>query len=123
MQDELIMVYNADGGIFSVVSDAVHKLVSPQTYACSLCAVTYGAVSMRTAWRAALDALPQRKVFLHRDEFARTWPDVDIALPAILLRRSDAAPVVLIGRDELNRIGDLDALIALLRQRLDDQPQ
>ena len=123
MQDELIMVYNADGGIFSVVSDAVHKLVSPQTYACSLCAVTYGAVSMRTAWRAALDALPQRKVFLHRDEFARAWPGLDIALPAILLRHSDPAPMVLIGRDELNRTADLDALIALLRQRLDDQPQ
>jgi hypothetical protein len=123
MQDELIFIYNADGGIFSIVSDAVHKLISPQTYACSLCVITYGAVSMRTEWKRALDRLDQRTTFLHRDEFARAFPALEIALPAILLRRGDHPPHELIGADELNAAGDVDTLIALLHARLRDQPQ
>ena len=36
----LIFIYNANGGIFSAMADAAHKLVSPETYPCSLCAIT-----------------------------------------------------------------------------------
>lgn len=32
--------------------DAAHKLISPATYSCSLCALTYGAVSMKRSWAA-----------------------------------------------------------------------
>ncbi len=44
--DELIFVYNADAGLFSLVSDFAHKIISSENYAC-------------------------KKEFLHKDEFYR----------------------------------------------------
>ena len=39
---ELLFVYNADTGLFNTVADAAHKILSPSTYSCNLCKVTYG---------------------------------------------------------------------------------
>ncbi|WP_301752062.1 hypothetical protein [uncultured Erythrobacter sp.] len=111
----LIFVYNAKSGLISAFGDMVHKIVSPATYPCSLCALTYGAFSMRAEWRRFLDGtgLPTR--FLYRDEF-RNQPDArDLALPVILL--GGQAPV-LVSAAELNALPDLPALIALVEARL-----
>ena len=43
----LIFVYNANGGFFNGFSDYIHKLVSPKTYECSLCAITYDNLGMK----------------------------------------------------------------------------
>ena len=40
----LLFVYNADGGVVERTLDYLHKLTSPATYSCSLCALTYGAL-------------------------------------------------------------------------------
>lgn len=114
----LILVYNADGGPLNALRDAVHKLVSPATYPCSLCALTYGAVSMRREWRAFLDGLGLPTLFLHRDEMLGDLDDRDISLPAILLGGSEPKPRVLVGADEMNALPDLAELIALVRSRL-----
>ena len=114
----LILIYNAAGGIFAQLSDAVHKLVSPSTYACSLCALSYGAVSMHGAWRRTLESLPVTPVFLHRGEgkVAALAPNAE--LPAILLRQGSTSPELLIGADELNAMPDLETLTELLLRRL-----
>ena len=114
----LILVYNADGGPLNALRDAVHKLVSPATYPCSLCALTYGAVSMRREWRAFLDGLGLPTLFLYRDEMLGDLDDRDISLPAILLGGSEPKPRVLVGADEMNALPDLAELIALVRSRL-----
>ncbi|MBX7483418.1 hypothetical protein [Qipengyuania qiaonensis] len=114
----LLMVYNADSGIFNALTDAVRKTVSPDTYECSLCAVTYGMVSMRRDWRKFLDRLPVEKKFYHRDDFSRDYPDRPIPLPAILLDRGDRDPATLVGSEELGRITDLSELIELTQTRL-----
>jgi len=116
--ETLILVYKADGGIFAAVSDAVHKLLSPGTYPCSLCAISYGPVSMRGEWRAFLDTLPLAKRFHHRDDFARAWPGMDIALPAILLQRGAGEPEVLVDAATLDSQTDLSGLIAIVRVAL-----
>jgi len=104
---------------FSAISDAVHKIVSPSTYPCALCAVTYGAMAMRREWRAFLDSLPMAKRFHHRDDFARAWPGLAVALPAILVQRGNAAPEMLLDAAALDRIDTLPALIEAVRRRLD----
>lgn len=115
----LIFVYNADGGVLNALADAVHKLVRPETYPCSLCALTYGAVAMRRAWRAFLARTGMPTLFLYRDEFRGDLDDRDIALPAILLGRdAGGCPIVLVSADELSALPDLAALIALLEARL-----
>lgn len=114
----LLFVYNADEGVVAALGDAVHKLVSPATYPCSLCAVSYGAVRMRPAWRAFLAGLPFDKRFHHRPDFRRAYPALaDVALPAILLD-SGEGPRVLLDASTLDRIGTFDALIAALGQAL-----
>lgn len=114
----LIFVYNADDGPLAAVFDAAHKLVSPATYPCSLCAVTYGAVRMRRAWKDYLAALPYETRFYHRQGFARAHPALaDLALPAILIDQGDGVEM-LIDAATLDTLPDLPALIALLDARL-----
>ena len=114
----LILVYNAKGGIYHMLADAVHKVVAPQTYPCSLCAISYGPVAMRRRWRKTLAALPVAVQFFHSDDFPRAHPGLTVALPAILLAQGESQPAVLIGRDELGSLMTLEALIARLHERL-----
>ena len=115
----LIFVYNADGGPLNAVSDAVHKLVSPATYPCSLCALTYGAVAMHGAWRTFLGSTGLPVLFLYRDEFRADLDRRELALPAILLgAASGGPPQVLLSAAELNALADLPTLIDLVKARL-----
>jgi hypothetical protein len=114
----IVLVYNADGGLLNAVKDAAHKIVSPATYPCSLCALTYGWVSMRPRWRRFLASLPITKVFHHRDDFALAFPRLALPLPAILLAEGDGPPQVLVSASELDALTDLRALIALVEERL-----
>jgi hypothetical protein len=117
-QPRLILVYNADSGLLNAVKDAVWKVVRPATYPCSLCALTYGYVSMHGRWRRFLERLPHTKVFHHRDDFAAAFPTAEVALPAILLAGPRDAPEVMVSAAELDGLPDLDALITLVEARL-----
>ena len=114
----LILVYNADGGWLNAVKDAVWKVVWPSTYPCSLCALTYGWVSMHGRWRRFLASLPMAKVFHHRDDFALAFPGLAVPLPAILLAEGKEPPRVLVSATELDALPDLQALIAVVEDRL-----
>lgn len=110
----LIFVYNAPDGIGAAMIDAAHKLISPATYPCSLCAVTYGALAMRRDWKAYLKTLPYRLRFYHRDGFRRAFPGLDTALPAVLIDEGHAQPRVLLDAATLDAQADVPALIATL---------
>lgn len=114
----LIIVYNADGGLLNAAKDAVHKIAAPATYPCSLCALTYGWLSMHGQWRRFLKSLPHTKVFHHRDDFALGFPELNIPLPAILLLEGRPRPDVLVSAQELDALPDLSALISLVERRL-----
>jgi hypothetical protein len=114
----LIFVYNADGGLLNSVMDAAHKLISPSTYPCSLCAITYGAVSMRREWKDYLQAMPQDMVFYHRDEFISKWPDISTKLPAIFLQDGPGPLTPLVSDEELDAISSVAQLTALLDSRI-----
>lgn len=97
----LLFVYNADSGPVSALMDAVHKVVSPQTYSCSLCFITYGAVSMKGEWKEYIARLPYPSEFLHRDEFQSRWPRLHVPLPAILMQDAERMPAVLLGPEDM----------------------
>jgi hypothetical protein len=105
--DRLIFVYNANGGIAQGILDSVHKTLSPATYPCSLCAITYGAFAMDRHWRAWLKALPVPSVFYHKDDS----PYRDLALPVVLVERGTEIET-LVSAERLNTLGSVDALIA-----------
>lgn len=112
----LIFVYNADSGLFNTLADIGHKIFSPQTYACELCALTHGYFRERGPWRAFVESLPLTCEFLHRDEFRQRHPaQAALALPAVL-RVDDAEPQVCLTREDLAACADLDALQAAIRR-------
>ena len=110
----LVFVYNADSGAFNALADAAHKLFSPRTYACNLCALTHTAVRMRGEWRSFLEGLGRPLEFLHADELeARHRGAAGVALPAVFTREG-AGLRVLAGADAVNAcrtLGDLKRLV------------
>ncbi len=71
--ERIIFVYNAEQGLFNGLSDYTHRVFSPSSYECSLCALTYGTIGMRSAWKQYVRKLDTPSVFLHRDEFRRHY--------------------------------------------------
>jgi hypothetical protein len=111
---KLIFVYNADEGVVAGMMDSVHKLVSPATYQCSLCAVTHGIFRMDPKWRAWLKAAPFEIVFHHKPDFRAAWPVfAELPLPAVLIDRG-TGPAPLLGADALASVKSVDQLIAAL---------
>jgi hypothetical protein len=82
----LIFVYNADAKLTSAAFDFLHKIVSPSTYQCKLCGITYGNFSMVKEWKDFLAALPVPVRLLHRDEWIRETGRSD-KLPAAFLQK------------------------------------
>ena len=112
----LMFVYNADSGLFNTMADIGHKIFSPETYECALCALTHGYFKERTQWRDFVQNLGTECQFLHRDEFVRRYPDQSIRLPAVFILR-DGEPVCCADAESILGCKDLDALQALIRQR------
>ena len=118
MPHRLLFVYNADGGRLAGLKDMFHKILSPATYSCSLCAVTYGATSMRPEWQQFVKALPMPVDFLHRDEFVRDFPQHrNQPLPAAFAVAETGELTPFIQAAELNA-ADLNELMQLVQERL-----
>lgn len=106
MSDEptsLIFVYNADSGIFNTLSDIAHKIISPQTYECNLCAITHSHFSMRKPWGEFLKTLDAELEFLHRDELIKQYGKQNDVLPAIFVKQANNNLKVAIAADEINQ--------------------
>lgn len=115
--DTLIFVYNADSGLFNLVSDMAHKLLSPGTYNCQLCMLTHGHFGMRDQWHEYLQTLGVNHEFLHKDEFVKTYSQHGAQLPALFLKR-EGVPELLLSADEIDGCATLDDLIAKLNQKI-----
>jgi hypothetical protein len=113
----LLFVYAGDSGIANGLVNYVHKIVSPGTYECHLCALTDGPLGRRPAWSRALAELAPDATFLHRDELRRQYGTDQPSLPAVFVLR-DGRPELLITKAEIDACADLGALIALLRTRV-----
>ena len=118
MPNRLLFVYNADGGLLPSLKDMFHKLLSPATYPCSLCGLTYGATQMRPEWQQFIKALPVRVAFLHRDEFERDFPQYcGERLPAAFTVTGTGALQPFIRAEEMD-VATLNELMELVRERL-----
>lgn len=117
MPGGLIFVYKADSGMFHTLGDMLHKLVSPHTYECRLCALTHGVFRMHPQWRNFIDELDQEVEFLHRDEFDRRYPGNGIELPAVLRQGVQGLESVL-SAGELAATDSLEQLERLLLKKL-----
>ena len=117
-QPKVIFVYNAESGLFSALSDYVHKIVSPSTYECQLCAVTYGNLGMKTKWASYVQSLPARVIFTYRDKLRDDQPIMkDAELPAGFVIK-DGKTTLVVSAQEMRACETEDAMIALCTSKL-----
>jgi hypothetical protein len=114
---QLIFVYNADSGGLNTLFDIAHKVVSPETYSCSLCMLTHGVLSERTAWKSFRESSAIPMVFLHRDEFEHRY-DALQSYPVVLQAQEDDRLEVLLTTEDLQKLSTVEALIHAIRQQV-----
>ena len=119
--DKVIFVYNADSGLFNLVSDMAHKFLSPDTYNCQLCMLTHGHFGMRDQWHDYLETLDAELEFLHRDEFIKKYPEHKAELPALFLSR-DATLEILVSASTILSCSTMDMLIHQVNDRIRTVP-
>lgn len=116
--EKIIFVYNADGGILNGIKDLIHKNLSPKTYDCRLCAVTYDNFGMIREWKDFIQTLNISAEFLHRDELKQQYGVENIPLPTALIKSKNNDLQVWISADEMNQCQSLSDLKTLVLEKL-----
>ncbi len=116
----LIFVYNANSGKANAFVDCLHKFVSPKTYSCNLCAITFNTFSEKKVWKEFRQQSIVEMHFLHKDEFQKEYASKWLQkyqFPVVLIRLNGSLEVF-ISSEELNKITTSEALINLINSRL-----
>lgn len=121
MKPQIIFVYNADGDLFNSVTDFVHKIISPSTYACKLCALTYGSFTMKHEWKSFIEYMPFKKIFLHKNEFEKIYK-LQTELPAIFIEENNKFEQF-ISTKEIESCASLQQLKELITSKLSSHVQ
>ena len=117
MTDELVIVYNADSTVFAQLSDYFHKIVSPETYDCNLCKITYGNFGMEKKWKKFIESRAEEFTFLHKNELKKKHPGVaKTALPAVF-KKEDGQLKLIVSAKEINQAKNLEDLIDLFKRK------
>ena len=116
----LVFVYNADSGLFNALSDISHKIFSPQTYQCNLCALTHSTFGMRKSWKQFLETLDKSFEFLHADELKKQYGMSNVSLPAIFVKE-DKSLRLWVNATEIEECRTMDELKQLVRNRAFDE--
>tara|TARA_R100000306_G_scaffold665_1_gene1500 strand:- start:45116 stop:45487 length:372 start_codon:yes stop_codon:yes gene_type:complete len=117
---KLIFVYNANSGAVNSVLDSAHKLLSPQTYQCSLCELTFRALSEKPAWKKFRTASAIEMVFLHKDEFLRQYRSKWLPkynFPIILSEENNELHIFM-DAENLDTVDGVSELITEIEKRL-----
>ena len=98
----------------NAVLDTAHKILSPSTYQCQLCQLSYGLVKENQAWRAFRESLQEEVVFLHRDEFEEQFAQ-KFDYPVLLRENGDDFEVLLTAK-QFNAVTDTQSLIDVCKK-------
>jgi len=116
----LVFVYNADSGLFNLLTDIAHKIFSPQTYDCNLCAVTHDKFGIKDEWRQYLKTLDAPVEFLHADEFkAKYQIENTDKLPAIF-RLENGQLNLAIDSNAINACRNIDDLKRIINAQISE---
>ena len=116
---EIVFIYNTKSGTVNSLIDWAHKIVSPDTYECSLCGITYDNLGKRDEWAAFLKDLKIKSSFIYKDQIINDQKLKDASLPCAYLKKSNDIRL-LISSDEMNAYKDLEELIVSLRKKLEE---
>jgi hypothetical protein len=115
----IIFVYNANSGKVNAVLDSMHKITSPSTYTCNLCAITFGVFTEDALWKTFRENSELCMEFYHRDDFEKEFkskwlPKFDF--PVVLSENNEDLEVFL-SSDELNAFTTSEDLIEAIMKR------
>lgn len=113
---EIIFVYNANSSIFSQLGDLVHKTISPKTYGCNLCGLTYSGINQKNEWKTFINTLPIKAEFLHKDEFRKKYPKYAMTFYPAVFKKENGVLSEFISVDEINKQKTLVGLEKLVRE-------
>jgi len=116
----ILFVYNADSGIWDKSLDFAHKIISPSTYSCSLCALTHGSFSENKRWKEFRETIPHQFVFKYKDAFLNEKTGMryqEFEFPIILEQKENRLDVLMY-TEELNVIDSTEKLINILQKKL-----
>ncbi len=114
---DLIFIYNAKSGLTQATLDWAHKIISPKTYECSLCSLTYGNLGKYSKWSKFLKSLNLNKSFIYDDQLSDLGFYENESLPCIFVGKDNNYSLI-INSDELNSCQSLEHLIELIKERL-----
>ncbi|MEL6578274.1 MAG: GTPase [Cyanobacteria bacterium J06621_12] len=108
---KLVFVYNANSGWVNTLIDIGHKAISPQTYECSLCDLTFGLLTEHQQWKQFRETSSTEMEFLHKDEFEQKYKKYSGQFKYPVILQEDNNLRVVISHAELNKIKTLEELI------------
>lgn len=111
---KIIFVYNANSGLVNSVLDIGHKIISPDTYKCNLCYLTYGIVTEREEWKNFRQSSTDELEFLHKDEFEQKYQE-QREYPVILRKHKKNGFEQLLGPSDLIKMKTASELIDYLQ--------
>tara|TARA_R110000751_G_scaffold35750_7_gene87905 strand:- start:191 stop:556 length:366 start_codon:yes stop_codon:yes gene_type:complete len=116
---KLVFVYNANSGKLNGYLDSLHKVISPKTYPCSLCDITYGVLKIKPEWQAFKDRTNLNLEFHHLDEFENKFGSITRARYTypIVLEEYNGALEIFLSKEELDGLKDENELIKRIEAR------
>ena len=112
---QLLLVYNANSGVFNAALDSLLKFFSSSSYSCDLCVITHGSFGIRKDWEEFIQNLKIPVRFIHKDEWMQEFKE-EIALPAVLLKSEESIKII-VQAAEMKRM-DSQMLMTAIKEKL-----
>jgi len=114
---KLVFVYNLDKGSLSDIKDKIYATTPSKAPACILCSLIQSPVGMKKGWKRFIQDLGIQADYLFREEFQKEYGLPKFNAPGIFIQLGGSL-ILLVSAEEVNRCESTDALIDILRQRI-----
>jgi len=113
----LLFVYNAKSDYWSKKIDFAHKIISPSTYNCDLCALTHGNFGETKIWKNFKEDSGYEMEFIYKDEFHKLYPNIETTFPVVFIKENNNLSVF-IERNSFKQIKTIEELITVVNTNL-----
>lgn len=105
----LLFVYNADSGLFNLLSDIAKKSFKGEG-TCSLCDLTHAPLKVKKEWQEFVESLPVKAEFDYKNTFLKKRPELaDVQFPVIFMEENGTLREI-VSAEQINATKDLGEL-------------
>lgn len=114
----LLFVYNAKSDYWSKKIDFAHKIISPSTYACSLCALTHGNFGETDVWKSFRESSEFKMEFLYKNDFKTAYEVTVKNYPVVFEKSLKTNELSLfLDHEQLSEFKTVEALILAIKSK------